>query len=397
MRLLFVADGRSAIAINWIHGLVERGHDVHLVSSFPCVPILPFASFQVIPIAFSGLKGSGQLAASSQSRSNRSALVKTKTLTRQWLGPLTFHQAARRLRTVIDQVQPDLIHALRIPYEGMVSALALESTTGTPRMVNQTKLLISIWGNDFTLHAPANPWLGHYTRQALHRANAIHADCFRDIRLARAWGALPNLPWAVLPGGGGVQSDLFHPSRSEMPENTEWRVVNPRGVRAYVLNEPFFRAIPLVLRQQPHTRFLCPAMAGDSQVISWIQELGIGAQVDLLPAQTRPEMAHLFRQAQVLVSPTTHDGTPNTLLEAMACGCLPVVGDLESLREWITPGINGLVVDPTDSQSIAQVILLGLENPGLRQRARQINLQAIAERAEYTQVMDQITAFYQRI
>ena len=33
-----------------------------------------------------------------------------------------------------------------------------------------------------------------------------------------------------------------------------------------------------------------------------------------------------------------HDGTPNTLLEGMACGCLPVAGDLDSIREWLKPG-----------------------------------------------------------
>ena len=47
------------------------------------------------------------------------------------------------------------------------------------------------------------------------------------------------------------------------------------------------------------------------------------------------------------VSPSTHDGTPNTLLEGMACGSFPIVGDLESLREWIEPGLTGSWWIPT--------------------------------------------------
>ncbi len=35
MRLIFVADGRSPIAINWISGFAAAGHEVHLVSTFP--------------------------------------------------------------------------------------------------------------------------------------------------------------------------------------------------------------------------------------------------------------------------------------------------------------------------------------------------------------------------
>jgi glycosyltransferase involved in cell wall biosynthesis len=98
-------------------------------------------------------------------------------------------------------------------------------------------------------------------------------------------------------------------------------------------------------------------------------------------------MAELFRRSQVAVSPSTHDGTPNTLLEAMACGCFPVAGDLESLREWITPGDNGLLVDPGDPRALADAILLALEQPDLRLRARERNLRLIAERAEYKKVM----------
>jgi hypothetical protein len=41
-----------------------------------------------------------------------------RTAARQWLGPLTLGRPARRLRSFIDQIQPDLVHAMRIPFEG---------------------------------------------------------------------------------------------------------------------------------------------------------------------------------------------------------------------------------------------------------------------------------------
>ena len=120
-------------------------------------------------------------------------------------------------------------------------------------------------------------------------------------------------------------------------------------------------------------------------------------KVELLPQQTRPQMSDLFRQAQVAVSPSFHDGTPNTLLEAMACGCFPVVGDIESLREWITPGVNGLLVDPANPQALAEAVLVALEQPDLRQRAAAHNVELIAERAEYGRVMLQAEALYKQL
>ena len=108
-------------------------------------------------------------------------------------------------------------------------------------------------------------------------------------------------------------------------------------------------------------------------------------------------MAELFRGASIVVSPSTHDGTPNTLLEAMACGCFPVAGDLESLREWITPGENGLLIDPSNPRALADAILSVLEKPALREAAKIKNSQIIAARAEYGACMAMIDTFYKNV
>ena len=59
MRLLFVADGRSPIANNWIQHFVERGDQVYLVSTFSCEPKLSLQGFELLPVAFSSLKKTG--------------------------------------------------------------------------------------------------------------------------------------------------------------------------------------------------------------------------------------------------------------------------------------------------------------------------------------------------
>jgi glycosyltransferase involved in cell wall biosynthesis len=138
-------------------------------------------------------------------------------------------------------------------------------------------------------------------------------------------------------------------------------------------------------------------MAGERSALRWVDELGISDHVSLLPRQMRSKMADLFRQSRVVVSPSTHDGTPNTLLEAMACGCLPVVGDIESLREWITPGLNGLLVDPKDPRGMAKAILTALNQDDLFGRALSFNVNLIAERAEYGKVMDAALEFYREL
>jgi glycosyltransferase involved in cell wall biosynthesis len=310
--------------------------------------------------------------------------VGIRTGLRQVFGPVTLPSAARCLENTLQRIKPDLVHAMRVPYEGMLAALA------RPR----PPLLISIWGNDFTLHARSNPWMASLTRLALRRASALHTDCRRDLRLAGEWGFPAARPSVILPGGGGVQPQIFYPPDKLAPGPV---AINPRGFRAYVRNDTFFRSIPLILQAVPQARFLCPGMALEPQAGSWVAKLGIGQAVDLLPAQPRPALAELFRKSQVLISPSTHDGTPNTLLEALACGCFPVVGDMESLREWVRPGENGFLVDPASPQALAEAVIRALKDPDLRLQAAQINARLIAERAEYYSVMRQAEDFYHQI
>jgi glycosyltransferase involved in cell wall biosynthesis len=124
--------------------------------------------------------------------------------------------------------------------------------------------------------------------------------------------------------------------------------------------------------------------------------LGIAARTKLWPRLTQPQLWALLAKAQVYVSPSVHDGTPNSLLEAMACGCFPVVGNIESLQEWITHGVNGLLVDATDVDALARALITALSDPDLRARAAKENARLMAERADYQRCMAQARAFYQR-
>ncbi|MEX2162213.1 MAG: glycosyltransferase family 4 protein [Anaerolineales bacterium] len=380
MRILFVADGRSPTALGWIEYFTRSGHEVHLVSTFVCDPNLKLASQQVVPVAFSG--------AVKESRSGRGlrAGLPTglRTTLRNWLGPLTIKTAANRLRQVIDEIKPDLVHAMRIPFEGMLAAAA---DPGIP-------LLISVWGNDFTLHARSNPLMAAATRKAMARADALHTDTKRDQQLAQGWGFAAGKPSIVLPGNGGVRADIFYPA-SHAPGDV--RVINPRGIRSYVRNDTFFRASALVLEKMPDVHFDCPAMQGEPEAERWVKKLDLGERVHLLPKLTLPQLAEAYRRATVMASPSTHDGTPNSLLEAMACGLFPVCGDLASIREWIQDGENGLLVDPGDAQALATAIIKGLTDSELRERAASINAKQVSERADYERNMKAVETFYEQL
>ncbi len=398
MKLVFIADGRSPIAQGWISLLTERGHEVHLLSTFRCAPLPGIASLHFVPVAFSGMGKQGERGEFHAPGGTQG--IGLRSVIRHWLGPFTLLQAAGTVRKILETLEVDLIHSLRIPFEGMLGASAQL----------QIPLVISVWGNDFTLHARSSPGMKHHTRQALSRADALHADCKRDIRLAADWGFQPDRPTVVLPGGGGIVRDLFKPALPEMgalrpevrkqledlPAGTPI-VVNPRGFRAYVRNDTFFRSIPGVVERVPGAIFLCPAMAGNEEANRWIAQLKIEKSVCLLPKLSQKEMAMVYRMSKVMVSSSEHDGTPNTFLEAIACGCFPVVGDLESLREWVADGENGLLIDPDDAGALAQATSRALMNVEFREKAGKINQDLINERADRDRVAISAERFYKDV
>jgi glycosyltransferase involved in cell wall biosynthesis len=392
MKILFVADGRSPISKNWIRYFVERGDDVYLASTFVCDLDFPLKRLEFTPVAFSAVKKQTSPSASGSSRA-----LDLRTLVRQWIGPLTIARSARKLRAFIQEVQPDIIHALRVPYEGILTAEALTGgfdTSGKNTRSTQPPFLVSIWGNDFTLHAPSTPLMGYYTRKTMGAGSALHADCERDLRLAQTWGLSVDKPTLVTPGNGGIRSDVFYPPTEPVKNPV---IINPRGFRSYVKNEAFFKSIPLVLAKRSDARFICSSMQGEAQALQWIKELNIEHAVQLDPPLSHAQMGVVFRGAQIVVSPSIHDGTPNSLLEGMACGCFPIAGDLESIREWITHSQNGLLVDPNDPQAIADAILIALEREDLRREAAGLNANIISARAEYEGNMKKVVGFYKNL
>ncbi len=211
MRLLFIADGRSATARNWISDFITEENEVHLISTSYCKVILGLASLQVLPVAFSGAGAPSPSADGGNpgilGRIRQSAPIPVRTFIRQWLGPLTLPRTSRHLSEMIKEIQPDLVHAMRFPFEGILAAQANPSAP----------LIVSVWGNDFTLHARSNPLIGRATRHALQRTDALHTDCQRDLLLAHKLGFSPEKPSVVLPGSGGVRGIDLLPARRAAP------------------------------------------------------------------------------------------------------------------------------------------------------------------------------------
>jgi glycosyltransferase involved in cell wall biosynthesis len=153
-----------------------------------------------------------------------------------------------------------------------------------------------------------------------------------------------------------------------------------------------------VLERRPEARLV---IAGDGSQRASLERLARAA----LPAgrftfagRLEPAaLADLLGRAEVYLSTSLSDSTSVSLLEAMACGALPVVSDIDGNREWVGEGDGARLFPPGDAAGLAGALERALDDSAWRESARARNLAVIAERGDWSANMGRIEALFERL
>jgi len=390
MRLALIADGRAEHVRRWVRYLTDAGDDLLILSTHRCLP-MSGVNMAVLPGVF---RTRGLLVTQPDARPsvNRAAVAvaslglgkgaqyiwqQVKTVDVTWQG-----RAARKLLAAF---RPDLVHAFRLQTEGYVAALA-----------GWRPFVISTWGSDFIWFARKYPVHRFLTRSALRRADALLPDCERDLGLARDAGFRPDRPSMVCPGNGGVDFEVYRPGKDALTRDP--LIVYPRGLAPSVRLDTLIRALSLLNDSSESVMpkaILLVQSALVPVVTRMVEKAGLSVdRVRVMPMVAQEGWVSLLQRAAVMVSPSLSDGTPNSMLEAMACGAFPVMGDLASIREWIRHGVNGLLFDPNNPEQLATCLHDALTNAALRRSAQTVNAELVRTRADRARVMPAVRALY---
>ena len=98
------------------------------------------------------------------------------------------------------------------------------------------------------------------------------------------------------------------------------------------------------------------------------RELLLDDRVELMGNVERSELANFYQRASVFCLPSTYEGLPLAILEAMAAG-IPVVSTrVSGMPEAVVDGETGLLVAPEDAEALAQALYRLLGDSDLRLR-----------------------------
>ena len=105
----------------------------------------------------------------------------------------------------------------------------------------------------------------------------------------------------------------------------------------------------------------------------------LGGRVRILGFVEEAELPALYRNAALFAFPSLHEGFGLPVLEAMACGVPVVCSGVSSLPE--VAGDAALLVDPLDTDELAEVLNRVLEDADLR---REMATSGLAQAARFT-------------
>jgi glycosyltransferase involved in cell wall biosynthesis len=123
--------------------------------------------------------------------------------------------------------------------------------------------------------------------------------------------------------------------------------------------------------------------------------LGVAGRIHWLGH--RRDVPHLLPALDVFVQPSLHEGLPNAVLEAMAAG-LPVVATaVGGTPEVVVDGITGLLVPPSDPDTLAQAITILLRDSGLRHKMARAGRERVAKHFAVKRMVEQTEQLYEQL
>lgn len=363
LRLCFVADPGSVHTVRWVRFFLERGHEVAVVG-------------------------------------NRVLDADLHVDARCVLSPNSLLPGSRILRNVFElrrflrSFRPDVVHAHYINEYGWLGALS-----------GFHPFVLTAWGSDVYI-APQRSRLARVMSPwAVRRADYVTADSQDQIEQLCRMGACRRTAAVV---GWGVDFRQFADGSGKA-----WRRVNGIREDQPVILSPrrwvdnsnisvILDAFATVLHRRSDAVLVLRDLPDSSAEVArrirgQVDSLGMGAATRIVGEVPETDLPAMYRAADITVSICSSDGTPASLLEAMAGRSAVIGGDLPSLREWITEGRTGVLVPVGDHRALAERLLRLIEDETWRRGLADAAYEMVRTRADRARILEGMEGIYRRL
>jgi len=288
---------------------------------------------------------------------------------RGFIRALHYPLAATEVSALIDSFRPDVVNPHFASGYGFLAALAVRR--------QRCPILLHLWGSDILIAPRKSVLHRRKTRVALESADLVVGDSDYLLSEAGKIGEIQQrrtIAW-------GIEREALRYRRETISLKRPLRILVPRPHEAVYNNV-----------------FIVKALAGpvnNGQVELTFPEFGhlvdrfkssasglTGSRVKFYPKMPRPDYLRFAAEHDVYLSAALSDSSPASLLEAMALGLIPVVGDVPGVREWVTPD-SGYLFDLGSPRSLYEIIAHLADGDDDHRLMREYNLERITQTAVF--------------
>jgi L-malate glycosyltransferase len=355
MKICFIADARQRHTSVWVDFFSGRGHEVHLIS--------PWAPRNL------------------DSKNVHLHIIGSYPFHFKFISlPFNLYLYRRRIRQIIREIQPDILHAHFVTDCGFWGALS-----------GFHPLVLSAWGSDILILPEKSKIFRFMASYAMRHADLVttSTDSMHEYIQKKYQISSEKLKWI----SWGPDLEIF--KRGYMEEGRLLKknldidddslvVLSPRNMARLYQIDCIVKSIPRILQKNPKAVFVFLEGSGDptyrDELMTMVKNSNLTQSVRFISKFLNPgEMAILYNIADVLISIPNSDQLGVTILEGMACGDSVILSNLEVYRQLFKEGQNVFFLENFEPQNVAEKVIFCLAHPEIKEEMYLRNFKMIDE------------------
>jgi glycosyltransferase involved in cell wall biosynthesis len=302
---------------------------------------------------------------------------------------------ARWLARIIRRWRPHVVHTLGLEQGGEIyyQARRKYGLEGIGKWVLQTR-----GGSDLSL-AQYDPERRAAVAEMLRACDQLLCDNAENFRIARSMGVAERQLSRIgpVPGTGGVDVEALARAWRGAPSSRRV-ILWPKAYETpWAKAMPGFEALRLCWERIRPCEVRMLTLHPEMKMWFWTLPAEIRESCRTYGRLTREEVLRMMPEARVMFAPSLVDGTPNSMLEAMASGALPIVSPLDTIRPLVEHERNVLFARNLYPEEIAGALTRAMTDDALVDAAAEKNLELVRRFADRREVGRRVVGLYEEL
>lgn len=245
----------------------------------------------------------------------------------------------QKIKVEIASFQPTVIHIHQANSYAFYGILA--------NAKSKIPTVLTTWGSDILVNPKSSFVLKKMVQYCLKKADVITADA---IFVGKEIEQLARIKSPVIIANFGIGIEPVDREKLNVIYSNR---LHKKLYRVDLIIEAFSKFVA----NQPEWKLVIAATGDETEALKkQVEDLKLTDKVEFVGWIDKIQNEYWYSTSKIWVSIPESDATSISLLEAMACGSIPIVSDLPANKEWIKNGVNGIIATDLNSDFINEAL-----------------------------------------